>query len=278
MPIINNPTGQAAATAQAGAMIGKAEKAKADKAQMFQVAAEERAMNWELQKMEINSQQAFAHELRMNQAALEAEARAREWEVEKAEMASRIDFERKERDRQTKLAELDSIKKAIDKSGLDEETKTFMKFKADFEHLGMGLSPEDVGLVTSQNLPIWEHPGIKGTPAGDALRVADLGIIGEAKYQESLNNQNTGAQDPDGIRSLIGEVNAIESIINPKDVEKAKTLKGNIEVKSPNGKTAIIPLNDWKDYKSKGYTFIKEVKDSNNIPYDYYRGYGGRGV
>lgn len=148
MPIVNNPTGQAAATSQAGAMIGKAEKAKADKAQMFQRAAEERAMNWELQKMEINSQQAFAHELRMNQAALEGEARAREWDIEKAEMASRIDFERKERDRQTKLAELDSVITAIDKSDLDEETKTFMKFKAKFESIGVNISPEDAGFVT----------------------------------------------------------------------------------------------------------------------------------
>ena len=99
--------------ARAGAATGAAEKAKTEQRINLALEAEERAKMWELTKMELSSQQQYAHEARMKQVELDKEARAHEWVIEKAEIASRMDFQRQEEERQRKLSELDAQEKAI---------------------------------------------------------------------------------------------------------------------------------------------------------------------
>lgn len=110
MGIEIRPSGEAAGYAQAGTIIGQAEKGKEERAraerqaeQSQQIAAQnsarQMAQEWEIQKMLLNSQQDFAHEQRLRQADLDTEARAKEWEVDKMEMRSKLDFEQEEKER-----------------------------------------------------------------------------------------------------------------------------------------------------------------------------------
>lgn len=118
--------GEAAAAAKAGATIGRGKRAEEDRARAereqartdqiaAQQAARKAAMEWEQQKMLLNSQQDFAHEMRMRQADLEKEARAKEWATEKMEMASRFDFEQDEKERIRVKAEYAAGRDTLDK-------------------------------------------------------------------------------------------------------------------------------------------------------------------
>jgi len=118
--------GQAKAAAQAGAIIGKGKRAEEERARVereqaraqqiaAQQAARQAALDWERQKMLLNSQQDFAHEMRMRQAGLDAEARAQEWQVEKMEIASRMDFEQEEQERLRIKAEYAAGRDTLDK-------------------------------------------------------------------------------------------------------------------------------------------------------------------
>ena len=102
--------------ARAGAAAGAAEKAKTEQKINLALEVEERAKMWELTKIELRSQQKYAHEARMRQVELDKEARAHEWVIEKAEIASRMDFQRNEEERQRKLSELDAQEKAVDET------------------------------------------------------------------------------------------------------------------------------------------------------------------
>lgn len=71
------------------------------------------ALEWEQHKMFLNSQQDFAHEMRLRQAELDREARAQEWHTEKMELVSRMDFEQKEKERVRRKAEYKTGKDVI---------------------------------------------------------------------------------------------------------------------------------------------------------------------
>jgi hypothetical protein len=150
--------GDAAAAAKAGTAIGQAQKRERAEEEAFalqrqqmainaQRAATERAMEFELQKMEMRSQQAFMHEMRLEQAELDKEARAREWAVEKMEMASRLDFEREEKDRQLKMDritnQLDRLDKEVDEGRLDPNNTAYKSKKFNLE---AQLSAADAGI------------------------------------------------------------------------------------------------------------------------------------
>jgi len=118
--------GAAKAAATAGTMIGQGKRAEEDRAraqqealQQQQIAAQQSArqvsLEWEQQKMLLNSQQDFAHQQRLTQARLDAEARAREWEVEKMELHSRMDFEQEEQDRLRYKAEYKAGRDVLEK-------------------------------------------------------------------------------------------------------------------------------------------------------------------
>jgi len=78
--------------------------------------AQQVAMEWELQKMQITSQRAFERELRQEDYRLMAEDRSAAWQIEKMELASRMDFERSEGERQRKLSVIDNSEAALNKA------------------------------------------------------------------------------------------------------------------------------------------------------------------
>jgi hypothetical protein len=148
--------GEAAAAAKAGSMIGagkRAEKEQAraerEQARADQIAAQQQArkaaLQWEQEKMLLNSQQDFAHEMRMRQAQLDKEARAQEWEVEKMEMASRLDFEQEERERQRDNAMWAAGDKAIDESDMPDVEKARARFRNWQKHPDAPGAQEDSG-------------------------------------------------------------------------------------------------------------------------------------
>ena len=122
MAIVLRPAGEAAAAAQTGAIIGQAEKAKREQEIALQREAEDRARKWELEKMTLNSQQAFAHEMRMAELDQAKFERAKAWEIEKLETASRIDFQRKETERQRKLSILSNQLEEMEKQEREDES------------------------------------------------------------------------------------------------------------------------------------------------------------
>ena len=119
--------GAAVSAARAGSIIGKAERAKEERAraereqvrkQQEKAAEKARqiALDWDIQKMQINSQRAFERELRQEDYKLAAEDRAEAWQIEKMELASRMDFERTEGERQRKLGVIDAKRTAMEKT------------------------------------------------------------------------------------------------------------------------------------------------------------------
>jgi hypothetical protein len=150
--------GEAKAAATAGTMIGRAERAKEERArtereqeQATQMAFQERArqvaMDWELQKMVLNSQQDFAQEQRLRQVELEKEARAREWEYEKMELASRIDFEQSEKERIRDTSLYRAAKTNIyDNKNLTDERKQSAHYQLDTIYAPKGVDEAVEGL------------------------------------------------------------------------------------------------------------------------------------
>lgn len=161
MPITITQPGEAAAAAKVGTIIGKGKRAEEDRARAereaaraqqiaAQQSARQAAMEWEQQKMLLNSQQDFAHEMRMRQAGLDKEARAEEWQVEKMELASKIDFEQDEKERIRRKAEYTAGRDSInDNENLTDTQKADANFRLSVGFVkdvpeaaaGLGLKP-----------------------------------------------------------------------------------------------------------------------------------------
>jgi hypothetical protein len=119
MAIVKQQPGTAKAAAAAGAAIGKAQQAEEDRAraeresarrqaQAAQENARQAAMDFELQKMRMRSEQDFAQELRDRQYEFDKINVANEWDIEKMRRRSEIDFEMEEKERVRKVTELDN--------------------------------------------------------------------------------------------------------------------------------------------------------------------------
>ncbi len=126
MAIEIRPSGEAKSQALAGEIIGKGKARQqfgADvreaNARTFQAEQQQKAMDWEAQKIQMRDAQEFAQELRLWQARLNAEARSQEWEVEKMEMVSQADFAQEERVRTEKYGQFSDTMTYID--GLDQK-------------------------------------------------------------------------------------------------------------------------------------------------------------
>lgn len=113
MGIRREQPGAAKAAAVAGTAIGAGQKAVRQQAeaaaiqrQQMQIkareAAEQRAMQWEQQKMEVNSQRAFERELRQEDYKLAAEDRAAEGIINRMEYAKDLKFQAEIQERQRK--------------------------------------------------------------------------------------------------------------------------------------------------------------------------------
>jgi hypothetical protein len=110
MGITRQQPGAAKAAIATGVVIGGAAREKEDRAraerqqaQAAQAKARQTAMDWELQKMQMRSEQDFQQELTDRQWDNEQFNRAKKWDIEKMELRSRMDFEIEEKERQRKL-------------------------------------------------------------------------------------------------------------------------------------------------------------------------------
>jgi len=210
------------------------------------------AKDWERQKMLMNSQQDFAHEMRMRQAELDREARAQEWFNEKLELVSRFDFEQEEKERQRKKSIFNSGIDTIDKNeGLSDTQKNTAKFLlstkyTDIEEAAqyLGFKPQDTGLF---NLGKEQAPNMPGVSAANN----PLGL-----------NITEGVSEP--ISKLSQSALQLE--------------QGNeFEVISPDGKQETISAEQWPEYKLKGYILsqIKRLKESKLPMSKYSIGFQG---
>lgn len=168
MPITIRQPGEAAAAAKAGTIIGESQRAKEDRAKAeraqarseqiaAQQSARKAALEWEQQKMMLNSQQDFAHEMRIRQAGLDKEARAEEWQTEKMELASRIDFEYDEKKRLRDDALFDAGDKTITESDMPEIEKPRARFKNAMAHPNAKGAPQYFGYKEPRQVQAQTH-------------------------------------------------------------------------------------------------------------------------
>lgn len=146
--------GAAKAAAGAGTAIGKAQRAEEDRArtEREQVRAEtskarkqaqKAAMDWELQKMQMRSQQDFQQELAEKQWDYEKFNRAKEWDIEKLELRSRMDFEQEEKTRLREIDQIDSQILAVKKAKKDG---LFTGREFEYESMLFNLEQQQFGI------------------------------------------------------------------------------------------------------------------------------------
>jgi len=193
--------GAAKAAAGAGVAIGKGQRAEEGRARAAQQqaqaasikaqqAAQQKAMEFDLFKMEQRSLQDFQQELRTKQYEFDKFNRAKEWDIEKMELASRMDFQQSETKR---LREIDlvtnkelAVRKDID-SGVSTEkehelTLLNLKLARDALETG-GRRPAPLTQMPQDRQerqefgakPYWMDPDIIDTTHGQAMQARSEG-------------------------------------------------------------------------------------------------------
>ena len=179
--------------AKSGQAIGEAaakEKAEQEAQRMQEIQL---ARSWELKKMQMNSEQDFAHELRLRQAELDREARAHEWETEKMELRSRFDFEQEEKERIHRKGVFNSGIEVIDNNeGLTDEQKNAAKFRlaeryTDIEEAGQYLGTKPLYKENESDLGGY----IKGLMQGEQPTEAMTETVAQSG-QVYVTNKATG--------------------------------------------------------------------------------------
>jgi hypothetical protein len=263
---------EAKVAAKTGAIIGK---------------AQQRAMEWEMQKAEMRSQLDFQNELRLKQIDFERFARAKEWDLEKMQLRSQMDFQEEERERLQKKQEYQAIIKQIDESThiLPDKREAF-KFDVSMRFLGVPNANQYLRGQEEQYgvTPWFESPEYKDTPLGIAAREKALGATGVFRMRQEEAKQGaptvpTAKPDPFNLRDAVTEAEQISTIITPEQSQGAKDIVGRVLVESPEGKQEAIDLKSWPTYKEKGYKYIRELytpkKQSETSARSYSGGYGG---
>ena len=252
MGIEIRPSGESTAYAAAGQTIGKAERGKEERArgerqtqQAQDLAARQRAdqmaMDWELQKMQMRSQLDFQQELRDKQYEYDKFNRAKEWEVEKMGLASRFDFEQEEKERLRTNAMYDAAKETLEDNKKNMGDAEYEKALFELDSIyapkgvikavtGLGFRPQEAGLFDFGKDKTPPPPGVSTTnnPLG-------------------LNIENIPAnQLPQAVLSL--------------------ETQNKFEVISPDGNTETIDAVQWPDYKERGYILsqIKKLREGKN--------------
>lgn len=241
MPIELRPKDEAKLYAEAGKILGKAQATQKQQAIDTALLAQKAFQEWELEKMRLNSEQDFQHELNLRQVQYDREIRARQWQTEKMELASRLDFEQQEKERLRKKETFNSGIEIIDKNeGLSDTQKATAKFLlasryTDIEEAApyLGLKPQKQGLF-------------------------DFGI-GETTLPSSVPGVST-AENPLGLNLTEGVAAPLSAL--PQAV-LALEQQNQFEVVSPNGRKETIDADQWPEYKAKGYILaqIKKLKE-----------------
>ena len=269
MGITKRPSGEAAAKAQAGQIIGKGERAKEDRARgereqarAQQMAAQQQArqmaQEWDVQKMLLNSQQDQAHEMRMRQADLDGEARAKEWEVEKMELHSKFDFEQDEKERLRNTAMYDAAKNTLDerKESLPDGEYEKALFKLDSLYAPKGVTKAVTGLGWQEEK---QSPNIK--------RRKELEAIVSPEFGRTMSLQEL--EEEVGIDDLSPE-DLTELGLDPDDFPDAGK-----EMKYEIGQTVPTPQGDMTivGFDNDGEPLVEPVAKKRNE----YGGYGATG-
>jgi len=231
--------GAAKAAAISGTAIGKGKRAEEDRARAEreqaraqQIAAQQSAraaaLEWEQQKMLLNSQQDFAHQMRMRQADLEKEARAKEWTTEKMELASRMDFQQDEQERIRRKAEYTAGRDSINKNeNLTDGQKDMANFLLSTKFSDLSEAATGLGLRPQTGKQGLFNLGEEGPlPGGIASPTVDnpLGLNIESIPTEQLS----------------------QTVLNLEAQNK-------FEVISPDGIKETIDADQWPDKKAQGY-------------------------
>ena len=199
-------------------------------------------------------------EMMQFQAQLNAEAqkRAMSWELEKMELSSRHDFEMQEQRRQMEF-EVNLQKEFQQKAEFEKAVKEIN------EQIGHTITPE------------------KGQDAIRRLRVAKLGINPSSIYpQENTNNANqlvqlfkqlginlrdinpnTGQPIRKKITQPAGQSNMPQPALGISPETKQAEQANKIRVVSPSGKHGAVPIEEWADWKAKGY----QLEEGNTIDF-----------
>ena len=246
MGIEIRPSGETAAYAAAGQTIGKAERAKEERAREERQAqhaqdlaarqrADQMAMDWELQKMQMRSKLDFQQELRDKQYEYDKFNRAKEWEVEKMGLASRFDFEQEEKERLRINAEAVAGEKTLLESSMGDEERARGLFRL------WQKFPEARNLQKYSGFDTREerYPSLTSEERAKAERI-EAGLLPRAR-QESETAQY--------LKNLGLDGNAVAG-------------PGKVYVKHPNGVRGYIPVEQLEEALTNGYTLI----EGQNIP------------
>ena len=286
--------GQAKAAAKTGAIVGKGKRAEEDRARAEreqvraqQMAAQQQArqaaLEWEQQKMMLNSQQDFAHEMRMRQAGLEAEARAQEWQVEKMELASRMDFEQDEQERLRHKAEYvagrDTLDKKKDEMPDGEYERASFELASIYAPKGVTEAVDKIGYKEEKQSP-------------NIQRRKELEAVVGPEFGRAMSLQEL--EEEVGIDGLSTE-ELTELGLDPADFPDAGSETenlppvpvGRVRVVSPDGQTGTLTeeellLDEYKDFRrldeaveqgltpsSKGFGTIYGIPTPAKILWDY---------
>lgn len=203
MPITLRQPGGAKAAAAAGSIIGKAQRAEEDRARTereqvrktedkARMKAQETAMAWELQKMQMRSQKEFEKELRQYDYQLMRDDRAEMWTVEKMEMASRMDFEREEQERQQNLSRIDAKILTLKKAKDDGQ---FTGREPEYKAMVFDLEQQQYGIKNPRALP--KEP--KPRSAASQVSEIDATLELEGYTQQDLIDAGLDPTDFPGI-------------------------------------------------------------------------------
>jgi hypothetical protein len=244
------------AALKAGVAIGRGEKrereeaqAAEDRRQQIEIKAREqaqtRALEWELEKAQLRSQQDFEQELRDRQFEYDKINAAREWHIQKMQLTSQMDFQREETERQTKLgildAQIEKWKKALQDSKVNlNSTDERIKYENTLSHLQRQRRAVEAG-VPAEPRPLKETH----TPLGRERReltnvlgreMADLMDINELREEATKLGYNPDVIDDLDIEDLSGMVEESPTQPTPAQIQAAG---GQIVVNKQTGERLV---------------------------------------
>jgi len=252
MAISYRPTGEAQAAAQAGKTIGQGQARQKAAEQSQRMTEIQMAKDWEMQKMLLNSQQDFAHEIRLRQAELDKEARAMEWETEKMEIVSRLDFEQDEKERLRYKAEYkagrDALNKNKDNMGNAEYAKAEYELNKLYAGKGIPEADSKLGYIDSKDdlfAQLQELQKQQGQKKGTPVLTKETFDTAKAQNKTIVKNTATG-----------------EIMQLPNDEVTLKVARGEAEIiENPSAETKTLNRNpmiyEVEEAASKGMAWLK---------------------
>lgn len=205
MAIVYRPTGEAAAIAQAGGAIGKAQRAEEDRAAARQFAMQQAQIKHSKEMAKFEAELRLQRDQQGMLWELEKENRAKAWDLEKMELRSRNDFMEEERERAETLKDFKLAMKAIDEQRVgnggylsDAQADAFQlqvtMSRFGKTQIGQEALMQGFGLQQERGLTPYQQYQIgKPQTAIDALREAEaaeeLQMLYPERYERFIGEQ-----------------------------------------------------------------------------------------